>query len=144
VVETGGDQALREQWDDANEAVALEPGVVVSYEGNTYPISKMRQDGVEAIPIAGFELSKDRGGGHEALNMHYVRTYEQTGRQLKVGPITATRKSCAEPKGVMEQETSYLSILQKAAMIEQLPRTMLLSSDSYAPLLMYHAAAAGG
>src|SRR5512143_1834890 len=40
IVETGGDeyQAQREQWDDANNTVALEPGVVVSYERNTFTI----------------------------------------------------------------------------------------------------------
>jgi arginine deiminase len=66
VVETGGDayQQEREQWDDGNNVVALEPGVVVAYERNTYTIAKMRQAGVEVITIEGFELGKGRGGGH--------------------------------------------------------------------------------
>ena len=66
VVETGGDiyQQEREQWDDGNNVVALEPGVVVAYERNTYTISKMREAGVEVVAIEGFELGKGRGGGH--------------------------------------------------------------------------------
>jgi len=66
VVETGGDayQQAREQWDDGNNVVALEPGVVVAYERNTFTIAKMREAGVEVIPIQGFELGKGRGGGH--------------------------------------------------------------------------------
>jgi arginine deiminase len=66
VVETGGDayQQEREQWDDGNNVVALEPGVVVAYERNTHTIAKMRDAGVEVIEIAGFELGKGRGGGH--------------------------------------------------------------------------------
>ena len=66
VVQTGGDayQQEREQWDDGNNVVALEPGVVVAYERNTYTISKMREAGVEVITIEGFELGKGRGGGH--------------------------------------------------------------------------------
>jgi len=66
VVTTGGDayQQEREQWDDGNNVVALEPGVVVAYERNTYTIDKMRQAGVEVITIEGFELGKGRGGGH--------------------------------------------------------------------------------
>jgi arginine deiminase len=66
VVETGGDQYQqeREQWDDGNNVVALEPGVVVAYERNTYTIAKMRQAGVEVVTIEGFELGKGRGGGH--------------------------------------------------------------------------------
>ena len=66
VVETGGDsyQQEREQWDDCNNVVALEPGVVIAYERNTHTIAKMREAGVEVITIEGFELGKGRGGGH--------------------------------------------------------------------------------
>lgn len=66
VVKTGGDQYQREreQWDDANNTIALEPGVVISYERNTHTIARMRLAGVEVITIPGFELGKGRGGGH--------------------------------------------------------------------------------
>jgi arginine deiminase len=66
VVETGGDeyQQAREQWDDGNNVVAIEPGVVVAYERNTSTIAAMRNAGVEVITIEGFELGKGRGGGH--------------------------------------------------------------------------------
>src|SRR6186713_183517 len=66
VIETGGDayQQEREQWDDGNNVVALEPGVVIAYERNTYTIAKMREAGIEVIEIEGYELGKGRGGGH--------------------------------------------------------------------------------
>ena len=37
-VATGGNvfEAEREQWDDGNNVVALEPGVVVAYDRNTH------------------------------------------------------------------------------------------------------------
>lgn len=66
VITTGGDEfeAEREQWDDGNNVVALEPGVVVAYERNTFTNKKLRRAGIEVLDIPGFELGKGRGGGH--------------------------------------------------------------------------------
>ncbi len=62
--ETGGNEMLaaREQWDDGNNLLAVEPGVVVAYERNVDTNARLRDDGVEVLTIPGFELGRGRGG----------------------------------------------------------------------------------
>ncbi|MGE0219208.1 arginine deiminase [Mycolicibacterium sp.] len=65
VVETAGDVygVQREQWDDGNNVVALEPGVVIGYDRNILTNTALRKAGVEVVTIDASELGRGRGGG---------------------------------------------------------------------------------
>lgn len=54
--------AEREQWDDANNFLALAPGVVVGYERNTITNGMLNEHGITVFSVPGSELGRGRGG----------------------------------------------------------------------------------
>ena len=85
-------------------------------------------------PIAGTEITATFGldgslSGSAGCN-RYTATYETAGGEIKISAPAATRKACAAPAGVMEQEAAYLAALPTAVRFRADGRSLeLVSAD---------------
>jgi heat shock protein HslJ len=78
-----------------------------------------RGDGTLVPPVTGSEISllfgsEDVLSGVAGCN-DYSASYEVDATALTIAPPVATRKTCDEPAGVMEQEAAYLAALSTTA-----------------------------
>lgn len=69
----------------------------------------------------------------------YNTTYEKEGIRLQIRPAVATRMACAEPDGVMEQESEYLAALQQAYSFVIKNKELQVFDAQGAYLLVYQA-----
>lgn len=60
--ELGSTRAEREQWNDANNTLALRPGEVVAYERNVATNEILDRAGITVHTIPSYELPRGRGG----------------------------------------------------------------------------------
>jgi len=65
-------EALREQWNDAANTLAVKPGQVVSYSSNDRTIRALENAGIEVLAIPGSELVRGRGGAR-CMSMPLLR-----------------------------------------------------------------------
>ena len=75
-----------------------------------------------------------RAAGNASCN-RFFGTVSIKGSDLKLGPLATTRMACTE--AVMEQETTYLKILQAAAHFEIANSTLTLHCKGFAKPLLF-------
>jgi heat shock protein HslJ len=99
---------------------ALEPSALV---GTTWGLTTYSNGkGGMASPVAGSDITAVFGTdgnvtGSAGCNT-YNAAYQVDGIRISIGPAAGTKMACAEPKGIMEQETAYLAALQTATRYE--------------------------
>jgi len=59
----------------------------------------------------------------------YSAAYRLDEAALSVGPVAATRRFCAEPPGVMEQEARYFEALQSAVTLRRVGEMLQLRTE---------------
>jgi heat shock protein HslJ len=60
---------------------------------------------------------------------NYNGSFQATGSKIEFGPIAATKKLCAQPLGIMEQEDAYLTALGAAAEYNLRGNTLEMKDD---------------
>jgi len=123
----------------------MAPLEAVPFEGTTWELMFYPSaDAVDAVPVLpGAAITARFDGGKLTGNAgcnDYTAEYKRDDTQLTVGPVAATKKMCAEPAGVMEQENAYLKMLAEVGAINQFARSIELLKADGTPLLMYHSA----
>ncbi len=112
--------------------------------GNLWQLA-MYASGVEALAstLAGTQITAVFGAdgsltGTAGCNL-YNSTYSFNDSSLVIQPVATTRKACAEPPGIMEQETAYIALLQTATTYQIKDQELRLSNVDGKTVLIYNA-----
>ena len=102
------------------------------------------EQGAVLDPLPGTEITATFGEGSELAGSagcnDYTATYTVDGDSLTIGPVRSTLMACAEPEGVLQQETAFLGLLESAASYEILASRLKLSNADGEGILVFIAA----
>ena len=95
-------------------------------------------DTVEVLPesVVTLDLQADQVSGMASCN-NYSGSYQTTGSKIKFGPQATTRKICAQPLGIMEQEDAYLTALGAAVEYNIKGATLEMTDDQGEVILVF-------
>ncbi|MCB0131275.1 MAG: META domain-containing protein, partial [Caldilineaceae bacterium] len=114
-----GDE-LRLLNQDGRESLIYTPQESGGLTGTTWSATFVNNGKEAVVSLAqGTEITAIFGedgtlSGSAGCN-NYSSSYTVDGDAIAIGPSASTRMMCAEPEGVMDQETSYLMALENAA-----------------------------
>jgi heat shock protein HslJ len=136
-----GDTLLISNPDNSQRA-AFEKIAPLTLEGTSWVLNAYN-DGQGAIvaPIGGTQVTAEfEAGGNlsgSAGCKSYSATYEATEQTIQISPPVSTKMLCAQPEGVMDQETRYLQALEKATAYRNFGIALVLYDENEQPLKTY-------
>jgi len=128
---TVGDQRL----------MTLAPAEPIDMEAATWQLQFM-SDGEDLAPLEldteiTAQFADGAISGSAGCN-EYSGTVQMDDSSATISDVAATEMACEEPKGVMDQETEYLSVLQAVAGYDLVGSTLLLLDGDGEPILLFN------
>jgi len=101
----------------------------IDLDGSTWVLSAFSNDTAIVGNPPTLEFEGDMVSGNASCNT-YGGSYQIKGETISFGPLARTEMYCMEPEGVMDQEQTYLEILEAAQRFELVENTLTIYSDS--------------
>jgi heat shock protein HslJ len=122
--------------------MTLVPSQPAPFEGTTWSLKLIYDDRrwQPVIPLSSVTAQFEAGqmSGSAGCNT-YTATTAGEGERLMVSNVTATEKACADPTGVMDQETAYLSALSSVTEYRAVGHALALLNGNGEAVLMFGA-----
>jgi heat shock protein HslJ len=133
-----GDKLLAYTVED-QQLLTLVPAQPTPFEGTTWDL-KLVYNGEELQPVipestVTAQFEGDQMSGSAGCN-NYNATVTIEGETLTISNLSYTEKACADPEGIMDQETMYVTMLSSVTGLRVAGHTLaLLDADGQAVLM---------